>query len=98
MNYIFLLIGAVILYYIYTLMSRKTSNEQQQQKQQQKQKRPLPFHLTSHRVSDNPCICEYVLDRLEEAGYPEKMTFEQIRVAYDQLRQDHPEYPYLLVG
>ena len=45
-----------------------------------------PFHLTSHRVTDRPCICDYVYNKLDQAGlHPEKMTYIEATVAYDRL-------------
>jgi hypothetical protein len=43
-------------------------------------KRKTTGHLTSHPSSDNPCICDYVFDRLEAAGLqPEKMTTIEVQ-------------------
>ena len=108
MNYLIplILVGLGILYYVFTRINQKTPTtnvtgvtEASNQKGQVGQKRVLPFHLTSHPATDNPCICEYVFDRLDESGIcTDKMTFTQVQDAYYKLRKSHPEYLYLSVG
>jgi hypothetical protein len=52
-------------------------------------------HLTSHPISDDPCICHYVKVRLmkDNGGHPMIYpSYAGVRDAYRQLQREHPEY------
>lgn len=58
----------------------------------------IRFHLTSHPMTDFPCICMYVFDKVKRAGYDtSKMTCKQIQDTYYKLCHLHPEYKPLIV-
>ncbi len=51
-------------------------------------------HLTSHPISDDPCICHYVKVRLmkDNGGIPIICPYAGFCDAYRQLQREHPEY------
>ena len=58
----------------------------------------LPWHLTSHRTTDNPCICQCVYNTLKEHGFtPDKMTTTEATDAYHALWDKYPDLPRLSV-
>jgi hypothetical protein len=55
-------------------------------------------HLTSHRTSDSPCICQYVYWFLKKHGFDtDKMNYQEITMQYQKLQRFYPHYPYLYV-
>jgi len=90
MNYLLIAIVFILLLFLMTKSATSIVKDED---------RKIPYHLTSHRVSDNPCICQYVFGRLEEAGYnTATMTVEQVQNTYDVLCEQHPEYLPLYIG
>jgi len=59
----------------------------------------LPWHLTSHLVTDKNCMCQYVYYKLLEEGLsPDMMNGDEATEAYYLLEKKHPDYARLLVG